>query len=134
MTEPGRKNEGQKNEGQKSEAEIPGQEIAELFRKALRGEAKIFTVGAAWTDIYASNVEVRIEGYKLVIFNDCNQVDYVDHAIAPDGRAADFDDWFFSNTEPVDLLTDDEQTRLEFLMEAAPVLPDGEMPAGSTVH
>jgi hypothetical protein len=107
-----------------NEGKIPGQEIAELFRRALRGEAKIFTVGASWTDIYASNVEVRIDGYKLVIFNDCNQVDYVDHAIAPDGREADFDDWWFVQEEPVDLLTDDEQTRLETLMEEAPVIAD----------
>ena len=109
---------------QKNEAKIPGQEIAELFRRALRGEVKIFTVGASWTDIHASNVEVRIDGYKLVIFNDCNQVDYVDHAIAPDGREADFDDWWFVNNEPVDLLTDDEQTRLETLMEEAPVVAE----------
>jgi hypothetical protein len=103
---------------------IPGAEIAELFRRVLRGEAKVFTVGGSWTEIYASNVEVRIDGYKLVIFNDCNQVDYVDHAIAPDGREADFDDWFFSNTEPVDLLTDEEQTRLETLMEEAQVITE----------
>lgn len=109
---------------QKNEGKIPGQEIAELFRRALRGEVKIFTVGASWTDIYASNVEVRIDGYKLVIFNDCNQFDYVDHAIAPDGREGDFDDWFNSDTDPVQMLTDDEQTRLEALMEAAPVVPE----------
>jgi hypothetical protein len=109
---------------QKNEGKIPGQEIAELFRRALRGEVKIFTVGASWTDIYASNVEVRIGGYKLVIFNDCNQVDYVDSAITPDGREGDFDDWFFSDTEPVDLLNDEEQTRLETLMEAAPVVTE----------
>ncbi len=103
---------------------IPGAELAELFRRALRGEVKVFTVGASWTEIYASIVEVRIDGYKLVIFNDCNQFDYVDHAIAPDGREGDFDDWFFSDTDPVQMLTDDEQTRLETLMEAAPVVAE----------
>jgi hypothetical protein len=51
-------------------------------------------------------------------------VDYVDHAIAPDGREADFDDWWFVNNEPVDLLTDEEQTRLETLMEEAPVVAE----------
>jgi hypothetical protein len=109
---------------QKNEGKIPGQEIAELFRRALRREVKIFTVGGSWTEIYASNVDVRIDGCKLVIFNDCNQVDYVDHAIAPDGREADFDDWWFAHEEPVDLLTDQEQTRLETLMEEAPVVAE----------
>ncbi len=101
---------------------IPGAEIAELFRSALRGETKIFTVGGSWTEIYAANVEVRIDGYKLAIFNDCNQVDYVDSATAPDGRIADFDDWMIGNDEPIDLLTDEEQDRLEALMEAAEVI------------
>jgi hypothetical protein len=101
---------------------IPGQEIAELFRRALRGEAKIFTEGSSWTEIYASNVDVRIDGYELVIFNDCNQVDYVDSAIAPDGRCGDFDEWWNVGEEPVDLLTDEEQTLLGALMEAAAVI------------
>jgi hypothetical protein len=103
---------------------IPGAEIAELFRRALRGEAKIFTVGSSWTEIYAANVEVRIDGYKLAIFNDCNQVDYVDSATAPDGRIADFDDWWIGKDDPVDLLTDEEQDRLETLMEAAEVIAE----------
>jgi len=103
---------------------IPGAEIAELFRRALRGEAKIFTVGVSWTEIYAGNVEVRIDGYKLAIFNDGNQVDYVDSATAPDGRIGDFDDWYIGNDKPVDLLTDEEQDRLETLMEAAEVIAE----------
>lgn len=70
-------------------------------------------------------MEVRIDGYKLAIFNDCNQVDYVDSATAPDGRIADFDDWMIGNDEPVDLLTDEEQDRLEILMEAAEVIAEG---------
>ena len=69
-------------------------------------------------------MDVRIDGYKLIIFNDCNQVDYVDYAIAPDGREADFDDWWFVDEEPIDLLTDEEQTRLEILMEEAPVIAE----------
>jgi hypothetical protein len=65
----------------------------------------------------------RIDGYELVIFNDCNQVDYVDSALAPDGRRGDFDDRWNVGEEPVDLLTDEEQTRLEALMEEAAVIP-----------
>ena len=58
-----------------------------------------------------------------MIFNDCNQVDYVDSALAPDGRRGDFDDRWNVGEEPVDLLTDEEQTRLEALMEEAAVIP-----------
>jgi hypothetical protein len=103
---------------------IPGGEIAELFRRALRGEVKIVAVGQSWKDAYAGNVDLRIDGYKLVIFNDCDQVDYVDSATAPDGRIADFDDWWIGKDEPVDLLTDEEQDRLETLMEAAEVIAE----------
>ena len=101
---------------------IPGAEIVELFRRAIRREVKIVAVGCSWNDVYAGNVYVRIDGYELVIFNDCSQLDYVDKATAPDGRRGDFDEWWLSNTEPVELMSDDEGRQLEFLLENAPVV------------
>lgn len=44
-------------------------------------------------DIYAGNVSYRASnGWQITIFNDCNDWDYVDHVIAPDGRSLRFDD------------------------------------------
>jgi len=100
---------------------IPGEEIAELFRKAIRREVKVAAIGQSWNDVYAGDVRFRIGDYTLNIFNDCDELDYVDSAIAPDGRTGDFDDWWKSRTEPVSLLTEEEQSQLEYRLESAPV-------------
>ena len=103
---------------------ITAEEVVVLLRRVIRGELKITAVGASWDDIYAGNVRVRIDGYKLVIFNDCNQLDYVDSITAEDGRHGDSDHWFLSNKEPVDLMTDEEGTLLERLLMEAPVVAE----------
>lgn len=100
---------------------IAGQEIRELFRRAIRGEVKIAALGKSWNDVYAGDVRFRIGDYEVVIFNDCNELDYADSATAADGRAGDFDDWWNSDTEPVRLLTEHEYAALEHLLESAPV-------------
>ena len=44
-------------------------------------------------DIYAGNVPYRASnGWRITIFNDCNEWDYVDHVSAPDGRSLSFDE------------------------------------------
>ena len=44
-------------------------------------------------EVFAGNVEYTASnGWKLMVFNDCNVWDYLDHATAPDGREWDFDD------------------------------------------
>jgi hypothetical protein len=43
-------------------------------------------------DIYAGNVPyVAGNGWKIKIFNDCNEWDYIEAVTAPDGRSLDFD-------------------------------------------
>lgn len=101
---------------------LPGEEIADLFRQALRREVGIVAVGQLWKQVYAGNVVFRIGGYQVVIFNDCDELDYVDSATAPDGRTADFDEWTFAAAEPVSLLTVDERMQLEYRLESAPAV------------
>ena len=101
--------------------DVTGLEIAELFRKAIRREVKIVAVGESWNHVYAGDVRFRVGDYTVVIFNDCNELDYVDSAIAPDGRVGDFDSWWDTKTEPVKLLTPLEYQQLENLLEKAPI-------------
>ena len=100
---------------------VPGEEILELFRQAIRGEVQIVALGESWNNVYAGDVRFRIGGYEVVIFNDCNELDYADSATSPDGRKGDFDDWWNADTEPVRRLTEQEYTALEHLLESAPV-------------
>jgi hypothetical protein len=44
-------------------------------------------------DVYAGNVHYRASnGWRLVVFNDANEYDYVDHVLTDDGRIADFNE------------------------------------------
>ena len=101
--------------------EVTGPEIANLFRKAIRHEVKIEALGESWKSVYAGDVRFRIGDYLVTIFNDCNELDYIDSATAPDGREGDFDAWWNSETEPLTLLTAQEYQQLENLLESAPV-------------
>ena len=107
-----------KTEAQNS---IPGEEIAELFRRAIRREVKIVAVGKSWKDVYAGDVTLRIGDYEVVLFNDCDELDYADSATAPDGRRGEFDQWWEAHAEPVSLLTETECAQLEHRIERAPV-------------
>jgi hypothetical protein len=107
--------------------DVTGAEIVELFRKAIRHEVKIAALDQSWKDAYAGDVRFRIGDYTVVIFNDCNELDYVDSATAPDGREGDFDAWWIENTEPVSLLTEVEFQQLTNLLENATVEETGPM-------
>ena len=92
--------------------EVTGPEIAGLFRKAIRREVKIVALGESWKSIYAGDVRFRIGDYMVMILNDCNELDYVDSATAPDGRKGDFDAWDNVGAEPVSLLSELEYQQL----------------------
>lgn len=68
-------------------------ELTGLLLRIARGETTVAYVGAySWAETYAGNVEfITSDGWKLVVFNDCDEFDYVSEAIAPDGREYDFD-------------------------------------------
>lgn len=48
--------------------------------------------GPPW-GVYAGNVEYETSnGYRVVVFNDCNAWDYFDSIVSPDGRVLDYDE------------------------------------------
>jgi len=106
-------------------AAITPEEVAGVLRRVARGEIPIALVEPAhtWTDIYAGDVAFTAGGWRIVIFNDCMELDYVDSATAPDGRHADFEDWHPPGAThfacPLCHLTRAEREALERLVEAA---------------
>jgi hypothetical protein len=96
---------------------IPAEEIAEVFRQALRGEITVKVEGdKSWSDVYCGDVEFLFGDWRIIVFNDCREFDYVSEATAPDGRTVDFDDWQL-DADPVALLTQEELAAMEFLVE-----------------
>jgi len=108
---------------------IPMTEVAALLRRVIRGEANMVSLvdGLAWHEAYSGNYDFEVDGWKLTFFNDCGELDYVDRAESPDGRAEDLESWREVGegiTEvywcPLELLTDQELCQLEQLMDAIP--------------
>lgn len=100
-----------------SDVTIPAIEIADLLRKVLRGEVPIKVIGCSWGAAYAGDVLFEIDGYLLTIFNDCEELDYVSEATAPDGRNCDFDAWYDDGGDPICFLTEIEVAGLEAIFK-----------------
>ncbi|WP_028204971.1 DUF7693 family protein [Paraburkholderia nodosa] len=102
---------------------ISAEEVAEVLRGAAHGTLQLTVVGERWSDVYCGDVEVSVAGWAIVIFNDCSDVDYVDSAIAPDGRSVEYSDWFEAagafGADPIDLLSGADENALRELLERA---------------
>lgn len=99
------------------------EEVVEQFRKALHGEIKIslYDPNWNWDKMYAGNVGFWFGDYKIILFNDCDELDYTDSVVSPDGRYADYGDW---NKEdfigcPLNLLSEKELSSLEKILKEA---------------
>lgn len=99
---------------QPTQLQVRGEEIAELLRRLGRGEeiVRLVEPDFSWQRVYAGNVEFEIGGYRVVIFNDCDELDYVDSVVTPDRRIGDFEDWYRNGEEPIGLLTEAEQAAI----------------------
>jgi len=74
-------------------AGIPEEELLEFLKAVEAGTVSLQPEECIPQDIYAGNVPYRASnGWRITIFNDCNEWDYVDHVTAADGRSLDFDD------------------------------------------
>ncbi|MBB5414039.1 DUF7693 family protein [Paraburkholderia atlantica] len=107
---------------------IPAEEVAEVFRRAIRGEIAVKLLGdEAWNDVFCGDVEFMFGDWHITVFNDVLEFDYVDNVKAPDGRTAEYDDWFHSGAgdDPVDLLAPSELSALEDLVDRLAPTPYG---------
>jgi len=104
-------------------AKISKEEVAQVLRKVLSGEVrlKLSDPKKTWDGSFAGNVGFCVDGWTIVIFNDCDEIDYIDNVVSPDGRSSEFGDWGTDEQIgcPLNLLTNDEMLALEFLVKAA---------------
>lgn len=77
------------------------EEVFKLLDMVVTGEKQIYVCGSNedewdngndWDDTYAGNVCFAIDDYKIVIFNDCDQIDYIESIILPNGSIIKYDD------------------------------------------
>lgn len=66
-------------------------EIREVLTSIERGAVHLTPIRDP-QDIYAGVVEYAVDnGWRLAVFNDCNEWDYLEWIEAPDGRRVDYD-------------------------------------------
>lgn len=90
-----------------TEKKIAAFEVAGMLKAIASGDSDIRVSGGTWNEVFAGNVAFIIdEKHTLVIFNDCDDFDYVDCVTMDNGRLGDFDDWL--EMPPDEMLTEKE--------------------------
>ena len=86
--------------------------VTEHLRQAINGLHEISLIGPTWHEVFAGEVTVKIGGWTMAFFNDCDSLDYLDSAIDAHGAACDFDWWYDNGGDPLDYLNATERDRL----------------------
>jgi hypothetical protein len=60
---------------------------------------------------------VDIEGWRITIFNDCDELDYCEACVSPDGRRWSFEMGDRHSTEPLALLSAWEHQAMERMLK-----------------
>ena len=73
-------------------SKIPGHDVCEILRKAISGqlEVELGIPSVTWDEAYAGIVPFRFDNWRISFFNDCDELDYCEVAIVPDGRSEVF--------------------------------------------
>lgn len=94
---------------------INPKEIADLLREVVAGKRTAhLREDHTWAEIYSGHCLVEIDGWDLLIFNDCDEWDYVERAVSPDGRVYQYPMDLDALTVE-DLLTEEECTALDVM-------------------
>jgi hypothetical protein len=96
--------------------EVGVAEAMALLRRAISGESRI-EIERPWREVFHSLGKFEIDGWKLLAFKRNRGIKYLDRAVAPDGRMGTYDSWTAREGNPIHLLTDDEQDKLDDLIE-----------------
>ncbi|WP_339327642.1 MULTISPECIES: DUF7693 family protein [Pseudomonas] len=100
-------------------AELSAREVSHVLREVILGRTVMSKVGhESWDEIYAGHFQINVDGWEISIYNDCDQLDYCEKCISPDGRHWSFDSGDRFGTDPIALLSVWEHEMLEKLLKA----------------
>ena len=71
----------------------------------------------SWDEVFAGLFHIEVEGWHLVFFNDCSELDYCDECISPDGRHWSSKSVGSDGFDPIFLLSTQERKVLERLLQ-----------------
>lgn len=101
-------------------AKLSARDVSQLLREAIFGRLVMSKVGQeSWDEIYAGHFHfhVYVDGWTLSIYNDCDELDYCEESVSPDGRRWSFDSGDRFGTDPNALLSTWEHQTLEQLLK-----------------
>lgn len=83
---------------------LSAREVCQVLRDAIYGRRVMVRAGAQTRDeLYAGMFLVDIEGWSITIFNDCDELDYCEGCVSPDGRYWKFYSGDRFGTDPIAL-------------------------------
>lgn len=96
---------------------LTAREVCQVLREVVLGRRKMTRVGnQSWEQLYACHFEVDVEGWRITIYIDCDELDYSERCVSSDGRRWDFDSG--DRSDPIALLSTWEHQTLERMLKA----------------
>lgn len=98
---------------------LTAREISQVLREAVFGRKHMRKTGPqSWDEMFVGLFVIDIEGWRITIFNDCDELDYCERCESPDGRVWCFDSGDRYGTDPIALLSTWEHGMLESLLRS----------------
>lgn len=96
---------------------LTAREVSQVLREAVFGRSQMRKTGPkTWDEMFVGLFEIDIGGWRITIFNDCDELDYCERCVSPDGQLWEFDPG--NRTDPVALLSTWEHQTLERTLKA----------------
>ncbi len=96
---------------------LPASEVGQVLSDvALSKRIMMRSSTQSWSEIYHGLMPVEIDGWQLILFNDCDTLDYCEYCRSPDGRIGTLELWLRDGADPVELSSTWERERLEWLL------------------
>ncbi|MBA6042468.1 histidine phosphatase family protein [Pseudomonas lactis] len=106
-------------DGAAEDAPLSAREVSQVLREVALG--RLIMVRACergWDEIYAERFKVNVEGWRMSIHNDRDELGYCEECISPDGRRWSLDSGNRFGTDPIAMLSTWEHQTLERLLKA----------------
>jgi probable phosphoglycerate mutase len=98
---------------------LSSREVCQVLREVVFERWTMTKVGSqTWDEVYACHFIVDVEGWRITLYNDCDELDYCEECVSPDGRRWSFGIVDRMGTDPVALLSMWERQTLEWLLKA----------------
>lgn len=101
------------------ENSFTARDVCQVLREVTFGRRTMAKVGTqTWDEVYACHFIIDVEGWRITLYNDCDELDYCEECTSPDGRRWSFGIGDRMGTDPVALLSTWEHQILERLLKA----------------